>query len=338
MPAGSKAGSGKGQKGIAAFFSRNGQASAGKPAAGPLRASNGREDLPKEPTSVPAKSAALHPRDEDTSADHERPAKAARQDALATGSASPAHVCDITGDEDQPLSAARPTEAAPAPARKPAERPRDPVRQAKAQHKLGMTRRRMVLGPDASSQAQPNVKYTPLEQQVVDLKKQNPGKVLLIEVRSAHHHCCTASQTHLRNITCTPQLSSFIQHSQSISIAPAATSPANPRRLQPPVATAPPPVQCGYKFRFFGEDAELAAASLNIYAFRDRAFMTASIPLHRLHVYVRRLVRLGHKVAVVRQVRPALRLLRDARSVLAQRGLEIRQASRSKLRSFRLKS
>ena len=31
--------------------------------------------------------------------------------------------------------------------------------------------------------------------------------------------------------------------------------------------------------------------------------MTASVPLHRVHVYVRRLVHLGHKVAVVRQVR-----------------------------------
>lgn len=62
-------------------------------------------------------------------------------------------------------------------------------------------------------------------------------------------------------------------------------------------------MQCGYKFRFFGEDAELAAANLNIYAFQDHNFMTASIPIHRLHIYVRRLVRLGHKVAIVRQVR-----------------------------------
>lgn len=60
--------------------------------------------------------------------------------------------------------------------------------------------------------------------------------------------------------------------------------------------------QCGYKFRFFGEDAELAAACLNIYAFADHAFMTAGFPVHRLHVYVRRLVMKGHRVAVARQV------------------------------------
>jgi hypothetical protein len=62
------------------------------------------------------------------------------------------------------------------------------------------------------------------------------------------------------------------------------------------------PVQCGYKFRLFGEDAELAAKNLNIYAFPDHNFMTASIPIHRLHIYVRRLVKKGHKVAVARQV------------------------------------
>jgi hypothetical protein len=69
------------------------------------------------------------------------------------------------------------------------------------------------------------------------------------------------------------------------------------------IATRAATVQCGYKFRFFGEDAELAARCLNIYAFADHNFMTASIPIHRLHVYVRRLVRQGNKVAVVRQVR-----------------------------------
>lgn len=62
-------------------------------------------------------------------------------------------------------------------------------------------------------------------------------------------------------------------------------------------------MQCGYKFRFFGEDAEVAAKNLNIYCFADHNFMTASIPLYRLSCHVQRLVKKGFKVAVARQVR-----------------------------------
>lgn len=42
--------------------------------------------------------------------------------------------------------------------------------------------------------------------------------------------------------------------------------------------------------------AEIAARECNIFAFPDHNFMTASIPVPRLHVYVRRLVEGGHKV------------------------------------------
>ncbi|KAG9354370.1 hypothetical protein JZ751_001077, partial [Albula glossodonta] len=45
-------------------------------------------------------------------------------------------------------------------------------------------------------------------------------------------------------------------------------------------------VECGYKYRFFGEDAEIAARELNIYCHMDHNFMTASIPTHRLFVHV----------------------------------------------------
>ncbi|KAH8432636.1 mismatch repair protein MSH3 [Aspergillus melleus] len=77
-------------------------------------------------------------------------------------------------------------------------------------------------------------------------------------------------------------------------------------------------VEVGYKFRFFGEDARVAAKELNIVcipgkfrydehpseAHLDR-FASASIPVHRLHVHVKRLVSAGHKVGVVRQVETA---------------------------------
>ncbi|NWX82827.1 MSH3 protein, partial [Nothoprocta ornata] len=64
-------------------------------------------------------------------------------------------------------------------------------------------------------------------------------------------------------------------------------------------------VECGYKYRFFGEDAEIAARELNIYCHPDHNFMTASIPSHRLFVHVRRLVAKGYKVGVIKQMETA---------------------------------
>ncbi|XP_022736083.1 DNA mismatch repair protein MSH3 isoform X3 [Durio zibethinus] len=86
-------------------------------------------------------------------------------------------------------------------------------------------------------------KYTPLEQQVVDLKSKYPDVLLMVEV--------------------------------------------------------------GYRFRFFGKDAEIAAKVLGIYAHMDRNFLTASVPTFRLNVHVRRLVSAGYKVGVVKQTETA---------------------------------
>ena len=77
-------------------------------------------------------------------------------------------------------------------------------------------------------------------------------------------------------------------------------------------------VEVGYKFKFFGEDAQHAAKELSIVcipgkmrydehfseAHLDR-FASASIPVHRLHVHVKRLVAVGYKVGVVRQIETA---------------------------------
>ena len=76
--------------------------------------------------------------------------------------------------------------------------------------------------------------------------------------------------------------------------------------------------EVGYKFKFFGEDARVAAKELSIVcipgkfrfdehpseAHLDR-FASASVPTHRLHVHVKRLVAAGHKVGVVRQLETA---------------------------------
>lgn len=48
--------------------------------------------------------------------------------------------------------------------------------------------------------------------------------------------------------------------------------------------------------RFFGEDAEAAARVLGLWCYADHSFLTASVPVPRLPVHVRRLVQAGYKV------------------------------------------
>ncbi|KAI5465951.1 muts domain V-domain-containing protein [Mariannaea sp. PMI_226] len=77
-------------------------------------------------------------------------------------------------------------------------------------------------------------------------------------------------------------------------------------------------VEVGYKFRFFGEDARIAAKELSIVCIPGKMrydehpseahlsrFASASIPVHRLPVHAKRLVAAGHKVGVVRQIETA---------------------------------
>ncbi|XP_060546620.1 DNA mismatch repair protein Msh3 [Pantherophis guttatus] len=81
-------------------------------------------------------------------------------------------------------------------------------------------------------------------------------------------------------------------------------------------------IECGYKYRFFGDDAEIAAKELNIYCNKNHNFMTASIPTHRLFVHVRRLVAKGYKVGVVKQMETAaLKAIGENKSSLFTRKL-----------------
>lgn len=64
-------------------------------------------------------------------------------------------------------------------------------------------------------------------------------------------------------------------------------------------------VEVGYKYRFFGPDARKASKILGIACFKSRAFLTASIPTHRLYIHINRLVQAGVKVGVVRQTETA---------------------------------
>lgn len=55
-------------------------------------------------------------------------------------------------------------------------------------------------------------------------------------------------------------------------------------------------IEVGYRYRFFGQDADVAARVLKIFAHVDRNFLTASVPPFRLNFHVRRLVGAGYKV------------------------------------------
>lgn len=56
-------------------------------------------------------------------------------------------------------------------------------------------------------------------------------------------------------------------------------------------------VECGYRVRFFGDDAVNAARVLSIYAHMDHHFMVASVPTFRLAIHCKRLVAAGYKVS-----------------------------------------
>lgn len=60
------------------------------------------------------------------------------------------------------------------------------------------------------------------------------------------------------------------------------------------------------QFQFFGDDAEIAHQVLHIYCAKGHNnFRSASIPVQRLFVHIRRLVDAGYKVGVVRQTETA---------------------------------
>lgn len=64
-------------------------------------------------------------------------------------------------------------------------------------------------------------------------------------------------------------------------------------------------VESGYRYRFFGKDAEIASKLLNIQANMSHNFLSGSVPVHRLHVHARKFVQEGYKVGVVSQTETA---------------------------------
>ncbi|KAJ7632480.1 muts domain V-domain-containing protein [Roridomyces roridus] len=68
-------------------------------------------------------------------------------------------------------------------------------------------------------------------------------------------------------------------------------------------------VEVGYKYRFFGEDAKVAAKELGMVCYRDRNYLTASVPYDRREIHLKKPVSLllsqGYKVGIVAQVETA---------------------------------
>ena len=64
-------------------------------------------------------------------------------------------------------------------------------------------------------------------------------------------------------------------------------------------------IEVGYKFMFFGVDAEIAASVLRVFAYNERGSLRASVPAPGLARAVRRLVGAGHRVGIVRQTETA---------------------------------
>lgn len=64
-------------------------------------------------------------------------------------------------------------------------------------------------------------------------------------------------------------------------------------------------IECGYKYKIFGEDAEAAGQLLGMIAYPNHNFLSISFPIHRLLIHVKKLVIHGHKVGVVNQTETA---------------------------------
>lgn len=81
-------------------------------------------------------------------------------------------------------------------------------------------------------------------------------------------------------------------------------------------------VEVGYKYKFFGDDAKVAAKELGMVAFNDRNFVVASIPTHRRDVHLKKLLAQGYRVGLVQQIETAaLKKIGDNRNAPFDRKL-----------------
>ncbi|KAH7910649.1 muts domain V-domain-containing protein [Hygrophoropsis aurantiaca] len=81
-------------------------------------------------------------------------------------------------------------------------------------------------------------------------------------------------------------------------------------------------IEVGYKFYFHEESAKIASKELGIVAYVRRNLLTASIPVHRRDVHLKKLLSQGHKVGIVEQTETAaLKKISETRNTLFERKL-----------------
>ncbi|KAF8447476.1 muts domain V-domain-containing protein [Boletus edulis BED1] len=81
-------------------------------------------------------------------------------------------------------------------------------------------------------------------------------------------------------------------------------------------------IELGYKYYFYEEGASIASRELGIVAYRRRNLLTASIPVHRRDVHLKKLLSQGHKVGIVEQTETAaLKKVSETRNTLFERKL-----------------
>ncbi|KAL1748072.1 muts domain V-domain-containing protein [Schizophyllum fasciatum] len=81
-------------------------------------------------------------------------------------------------------------------------------------------------------------------------------------------------------------------------------------------------VEVGYKYKFFGEDAHVAAKELGMVCYNDRNFDVATIPSHRRDIHLKKLLSQGYRVGICDQTETAaLKKVSEQRSAPFKREL-----------------
>ncbi|KAF7295053.1 DNA mismatch repair protein [Mycena indigotica] len=81
-------------------------------------------------------------------------------------------------------------------------------------------------------------------------------------------------------------------------------------------------IEVGYKYRFYGDDAKVAAKELGMGCYMKGNFLLASIPIHRGNIHMKNLINLGYKVGIISQIETAaLKKAGDNRNTVFERDL-----------------
>lgn len=81
-------------------------------------------------------------------------------------------------------------------------------------------------------------------------------------------------------------------------------------------------IEVGYKYKFFGEDAQIASKELSIVCYPDHNYLVASVPDHRRDIHLKKLLSRGHKVGIIEQTETAaLKKASDNRNAPFEREL-----------------